>query len=193
MSFRPSITRIAISLFAIAALIAAAPALHASSITYDVTLSPTSGQYGGGGTITLASAPAAYGLTTYSASSGQLQGLSFIVDGQTFSLAGDPWANVEFLDGKLYNITFAQTIGSSPNRFTLDTSSVYAFYSSNGFSESAGSITAEPVGIPPGNLPGSTDTAPTDPTPEPASLLLLATALLVGGFFVFRRNRAAHS
>lgn len=189
----PFAARLALPFFALAALIAAAPALHASSITYDVTLSPTSGQYGGAGTLTLSSAPAAYGLTTYSVANGQLQGLAITVDGQTFSLAGDPWATVEFLDGRLYNISFAQTVGWSPNRFTLDTSSVYSFYSSNGFSKSAGSITAEPIGIPPSDLPGSTVTPPTGSTPEPGSLLLLATALLLGGFFAFRRNRTAHS
>ncbi|HTV09882.1 MAG TPA: PEP-CTERM sorting domain-containing protein [Candidatus Aquilonibacter sp.] len=191
MSSRLSIARSALQLLALAALFAA-PALHASSITYDVTLSPTTGQYGGAGTLTLASAPATYGLTTYSVANGQLQGLTFTLDGQTFSLDGDPWTTVEFLNGKLYNISFAQTVGSSPNRFTLDTSSVYAFYSANGFEESAGSITAEPVDFTSSNTSSSTQTTTPGPTPEPTSLILLATALLLGGFLLFRRNRTAH-
>jgi hypothetical protein len=189
-----ALARPALRLVALAALFAAPAALFASPITYDVTLSPNSGQYGGAGTITLASAPATYGLTTYTSGNGQLQGLTFTIDGQTFSLAGDPWATVEFLNGRLYNISFAQTIGDSPNRFTLDTSSVYAFYSSNGIAESSGSITALPTDLPPDNASESTETTPTSPTPEPASLFLLATALLLGvGFLVIRRNRIAHS
>jgi hypothetical protein len=191
----PPIVRPALRLFALAALFAAVPALHASSITYDITLSPSAGPYGGSGTITLASAPSDFGISTFSQANGTLQGLSFSVDNQAFSLAGYPSATVEFLDGKLYNISFAQTVGSSPNRFTLDTSGVYAFYYNNGFSESSGSITAIPDVAPPDTSdPSTTSTSTsTSPTPEPGSLLLLATALLLGGFFVLRRNRTAHS
>ena len=178
-------------LVTLALTFAAAPAVYASSITYDVMLSPTSGPYGGSGTITLASAPASSGITTYSQANGQLQGLTFTVDNQTFSLAGDPSATVEFLNGQLYNISFAQTIGSSPNRFTLDTSAVYAFYYNDGQAESAGSLTAALANTPPDS--SSTQPPSTGATPEPGSLLLLATALAGGAFFVVRRKRAAHS
>jgi hypothetical protein len=173
------------------ALLAAAPALHASSITYDVMLSPTSGPYGGSGTITLASAPASSGITTYSQAAGSLQGLTFTIGNQTFSLAGDPSATVEFLNGQLYNISFAQTVGASPNRFTLDTSAVYAFYYNDGQAESAGSLTAALDNAAPGS--GSSQPPASSPTPEPGTLLLVATALAGGAFFVFRRKRTAHS
>ncbi len=166
----------------------AVPLVHASSMTYDVTLTPTSGQYGGSGTITLASAPASSGISTFSQANGQLQGLAFSIDNQNFSLAGYPTATVQFLDGKLYNISFAQTIGASPNRFTLDTSGVYAFYYNNGQSESNGSLTAALADTP--SDPASSQSAGTSATPEPGSLLLLATALAGGGFLLFRRSRA---
>ena len=170
-------------------LLIAAPTLHASSITYDVMLTPTSGQFGGSGTLTLASAPAASGISTFSQANGQLQGLAFTIGNQDFSLAGYPTATVEFLNGQLYNISFAQTVGSSPNRFTLDTSGVYAFYYNDGQAESAGSITATPAVIPD---PGSTQPA-SSPTPEPGTLLLLVTALVGGAILLFRRRRSAHS
>jgi hypothetical protein len=170
-------------------LLAAAPAVHASSITYDVMLTPTSGQFGGSGTLTLASAPAASGISTFSQANGQLQGLAFTIGNQDFSLAGYPTATVEFLNGQLYNISFAQTVGASPNRFTLDTSAVYAFYYNDGQAESAGSITAALANTPPDS--NSTQPPTTGPTPEPGSLLLLATAVGGGAFLLFRRARQA--
>ena len=111
------------------------------------------------------------------------------IGNQDFSLAGYPTATVEFLNGQLYNISFAQTVGSSPNRFTLDTSGVYAFYYNDGQAESAGSITATPAVIP--DL-GSTQPA-SSPTPEPGTLLLFVTALVGRAILLFRRRRSAHS
>jgi hypothetical protein len=187
----PPVSRPFLRLFAMALPFLALPALHASTITYDVTLTPTSGPYGGSGTLTIASPPANSGISTFSQADGSLQGLSFTVDNQTFSLSGYPGATVEFLNGQLYNIGFAQTVGASPNRFTLDTSGVYAFYYNNGQSESAGSITASLADTP--SNPSSSQPPTASATPEPGTLILLATALIGGGFFVFRRARQAHS
>ena len=187
----PPVPRPFLSLFAMALPFLALPALHASTISYDVTLTPTSGPYGGSGTLTIASPPANSGISTFSQADGSLQGLSFTVDNQTFSLSGYPGATVEFLNGQLYNIGFAQTVGASPNRFTLDTSGVYAFYYNNGQSESAGSITASLADTP--SNPSSSQPPTASATPEPGTLILLATALIGGGFFVFRRARQAHS
>jgi hypothetical protein len=187
----PPVSRPFLRLFAMALPFLALPALHASTISYDVTLTPTSGPYGGSGTLTIASPPANSGISTFSQADGSLQGLSFTVDNQTFSLSGYPGATVEFLNGQLYNIGFAQTVGASPNRFTLDTSGVYAFYYNNGQSESAGSITASLADTP--SNPSSSQPPTASATPEPGTLILLATALIGGGFFVFRRARQAHS
>ena len=189
LSFAQSpLRRPVLRLLALVLPLLAVPAVHASSMTYNVTLTPTSGQYGGSGTVILASAPASSGISTFSQANGQLQGLSFTVDNQTFSLAGYPTATVQFLDGKLYNISFAETIGASPNRFTLDTSGVYAFYYDNGQSESAGNLTAALADTP--SDPASSQPTGASATPEPGSLLLLATALAGGGFLLFRRSRA---
>jgi hypothetical protein len=188
----PSLRRPVLRLLALIFLLVAVPVVHASTITYNVTLTPSSDGYGGSGTITLASAPAIAGISTFSQANGQLQNLTFTIDNQTFSLAGYPSATVEFLDGQLYNISFAQTIGTSPNRFTLDTSGVYAFYYNNGQSESDGSIAATPADFP--DESSSTEqSAGASATPEPGSIILLATALLGGGFLVFRRARHSQS
>lgn len=186
-----SLFRPALRLIAIALPLAAIPAAQASTLTYDVTLSPTSGTYGGSGTISLSSAPSEFGISTFSQANGTLQNLSFTIGNQTFSLAGDPSATVEFLDGKIYNISFAQTIGSSPHRFTLDTSGVYAFYYNNGFSESSGDITAALASAPPDSIPSQPPAA--SPTPEPGTILLLATALVGGGFLIVRRRRSTQA
>jgi hypothetical protein len=188
----PSLRRPVLRLLALIFLLVAVPVVHASTITYNVTLTPSSDGYGGSGTITLASAPAIAGISTFSQANGQLQNLTFTIDNQTFSLAGYPSATVEFLDGQLYNISFAQTIGTSPNRFTLDTSGVYAFYYNNGQSESDGSIAATPADLP-DESSSTPQPAGASATPEPGSIILLATALVGGGFLVFRRARHSQS
>lgn len=194
----PSLAQPALRFLALAALLAAAPALYASSINYDITLSPTSGQYAGTGTITLASAPPSSGVVTYTIANQQLQNISFSIGDQNFYLSGDPSATVTFTNGQLTQINFLQTVNSAPNRYTLELSNGFTLYS-NGFGHalSSGSFAATPdITLP--NTTTSDNSADTatpasSPTPEPGSLVLLATALLIGGFFVFRRNRTAHS
>jgi PEP-CTERM motif len=153
-------------LFAAVVLLALAPrALHADTITYDVTLTPNPGSaYGGVGVLTLDAAPSATGPSVYTATTG-LEGLSFTIDHQTFTLAGDTSALVEFLNGSIYDITFAEQIGNSPYRFDLQTSGVYAFYYNNELSESSGTFSAS--------------VAPNaSPVPEPSSLALFGTGVL---------------
>ena len=165
-------------LFAIAGLAAGSLAAHASPVTYGLTLTPNAGSsYGGSGSFTLA-APFVNN-TAYYTTNG-LQALSFTIDNQTFNLAGETSGNlshtfVEFQTNNLYDITFAETVGAGLQSLTLDTSGNYAFYYyvNGAQAESSGTFSLTPV---------------TSPTPEPGSLVLLATGLLCGiGFLSHRR------
>lgn len=180
----------------LALLLAAVPALHASTITYNLTLSPSSGMQGGTGTLTLAAPPPSSGTPTYTIANQQLQELSFTIDGQNFYLSGDPSATVQFTNGQLSSINFIQTVDHAPARYTLELSRGYSFYGNDfGHPLSAGSFSATPAAIIPEEITADATqpTQPASPTPEPGTLVLLATALVAGGFLLLRRKRTAHS
>jgi hypothetical protein len=155
--------------------------LHATPIIYNLKLVPSAGSpFGGTGTITIDAAPSSSGITDYTKANGTLDYLAFTIDSQTFTLAG---ANgntlVRFLNGQLNDITFAETVGSSPLRFTLDTTSGYAFYYDNGQAASYGTMTASPI---------DQFSDKTSPVSEPTSLLLFGTGLLLSIGLLYRTH-----
>jgi hypothetical protein len=155
---------------AVFALALAPAATHASTITYDLVLTPNAGSlFGGTGHFTIESAPAAIGNSDYTVAAGNLNALTFEINNQTFSLAGsNGTALIRFQNGVLNNITFAQQIGNTPNRFSLASTTSYAFSYNNLQATSYGTFTATRAAAPTG----------ISPVPEPTSLALLGTGLL---------------
>jgi len=156
-------------------VLAVPTALHASSITYNLVLTGnTASDFSGTGSFTIASAPVASGVSTYQQSApATIEALSFVIDGQTFTLAGASHTIIQFTNGVLTDITFSEEIGSSPYRFALHTTAGYAFYYNNEQAVSYGTFTATPAST-------------ASPVPEPASIALLGTGLL-GGAITIRR------
>lgn len=143
----------------------AVPAGAYASVIYNLTLTATSdtdstplSTYNGTGTITLSSAPSSTGQTNYSSAA-----VTFTVDGEPFSGTA---TSVQFLDGNFRNATFSEQIGSSPFRFDLQTTSVYAFYYDNELQKASGTITSALAAVP-------------EPAMFPVLLLLLLTGLCV--------------
>ena len=158
---------------AVAVAAIALPGVAAAAVTFNLTLTDASAPaYSGTGVLTLAFAPSATGETDYSAS--QVSNLTFTVDGQTFTATPSNLSVVQFENGQLNDITFGEQIGSSPNRYTLDTTSGYAFYYANGQQAAYGTITASP--------------ANTGAVPEPSSWAMMILGFGLTGALLRRRN-----
>jgi hypothetical protein len=142
-----------------------------ASVVYDLTLTATSdtdstplSMYNGTGTIALSSAPSASGQTNYASAA-----VTFLIDGESFS--GNA-TGVQFLNGNFRNATFSEQIGTSPFRFDLQTSSLFAFYYDNELQEASGTITSSLA-----------------TTPLPATLPLFAGGLGFVGYLSRRRKK----
>jgi len=177
----PSLHRSALHLLTFALLLAGLPSLHASPITYQMTF--TSGSYTGTGTLTLASQPSSSGLTSDTTANQQIKDLAFTVGDQTYNFSSDPSASVQFINGHISQINFGQT-AEVPEAYTVAFANGFSLYETGSTQPLAtGSYTFISD-----NAMAHTTT--TSPTPEPRSLLLLATAALVGGaVLIFRRTR----
>ena len=116
-----------------AALLVLAPGkLHATTVTYDLTLTdPTNSTYSGTGILTMnVTTPLATYTDYYINTADSITGLSFVVDGQAFNLNGlTPAQQGNVLASSqpdpsvtIRDITFADTVGTGLSSLTLDTS-----------------------------------------------------------------------
>ena len=153
--------------------LAAAPlAAHASSVTYDLTLTNVIGNVSGGtGSFTIDGSPNGFfkEFSQYGASGSALTNLSFSIGGDTFGLANSIGnASVDFLLGSLVSVNY---VGSLNNSITISLTSGllgYTYIDAVGHEISSGFISAS----------RSTAVAP-----EPSTLLLFSTGAI--GFAAF--------
>jgi hypothetical protein len=188
MQFRKPFLRLSQIGFAIAALAFIAPTMHATPITYNLTLTETDGngtKYSGTGQVTLNVAGGIQNYVGYTTTTG-LTAMSFVVDGQSFNItdATNQGNNVfgfsDVANGGVWDVTFSET---NANGYRLVSTSGYIFY------------------MPPNNTPVSPGwtgvfTASAAPpqgsvtsTPEPGSIALLGTGLLACAGDLRRRIR----
>lgn len=150
----------------------------ASAVTYDLTLSNSSGQTVGSGMFTLNSAVPSSGTSTFSAGGG-LTGLSFSIDGYNFSLANEQFFNpyVTFNNGALMGIAYLGSL----NGFQLDLGTFnlnYEFLNLTNFQSSSGTIS------------DSISSTPVSTTPLPSGLPLFITGLAALALFGWKRKRS---
>ncbi len=179
----------------VALFVLMAPAkLHATTYTYDLVLTDTANPtYSGTGVATLNVTGPLQTYTDYYYTGGTtgLTDLSFDVDGQTYNLSDLSATNkakvlIAFSQitptATIWDITFADTVGTSPNRLELASTGGYIVYYNNLLSSTSGVFSSATL-----------DTGTPGVTPEPSSLFLLGTGLLGGAGSLYRRFKAQRS
>jgi hypothetical protein len=165
------------------ALLSQAGAANAS-VTYDLTLTATSGgSLGGAGTMTISSAPLT-GINQVSnyyqtpqSGSGTLSGLTITLGGDVFTLATENSGTnplVQFTSGALDDITYA---GVAANGDSLMMTSQFVFFTASSRTQEIGNFTATIASA----------------VPEPATWAMMILGFAAIGFMAYRRkqNRAA--
>lgn len=158
------------------AALALMPRMAFADITYDLTLTPTSGPEGGTGFFTINTPFPSTGLDSYTPGGAtfDLLALSFTIDGSTFDLSkssGTPQVNS--LNGVLFDILYNGAITSGGKDLALTTNTSYVFSDIlNSSVDTSGTFTATPE---------------TSAVPEPMSIILFGTVLV--GLTVFLRKR----
>jgi hypothetical protein len=150
------------------ALFISTAAAHATPITYDYTLIPTSGSTGGNLVLNLTTTPT----QTYANYASDIgPGSEAIIGGQIFNLTTASVLEFTNLSGSIYDITYAGTVGGS----TLDLTGGYAFYQTGQGPVSSGMFSAATVGP--------------NAVPEPLTLSLFGAGL--AGAAALRRRKKA--
>ena len=146
---------------------------RASTIQYDLTLTPTLGTIGGSGFFDVAAPLNGSGVNI-------LTDFSVTIDNATFTLANDPTATATFSNGLLSSLNYIGAV--SAKGFNLDILGTgglqYAFIDiGTGAALAEGTIYAvDPPGVP--------------ATPLPTTVVMFATGLLALGFLIYRRKAA---
>ena len=157
--------RIALYSFLGSLALLCATAARADS-TYNLTLHPDPTGSGGVGTLVLPGSPSSTGISTYDSaglSGNTLDALSFTIDGTTFDLGTEQGDTVvQFTSGVLTDITFSGLVISSDLAVLGIDNLAYNFADAlNPALDESGTISAAV-------------------TPEPSSLALLGTGLVLG-------------
>jgi hypothetical protein len=146
----------------------------ASTVQYDLTLTPTTGSIGGSGYFDVSTPVNGSGIN-------DLTALSITIDGQTFNLSDAlGTATATFTDGVLSGLNYAGALLSGFNLDLLGTGGLtYNFLDlGTNFGIASGTISAMD---------------PPSPTPLPSSIVLFATGLLGLLLLSYRRKRTAWS
>jgi hypothetical protein len=149
-------------------------AARASTVQYDLTLTPTTGSIGGTGYFDVLTPVNGSGVN-------DLTALSITIDGQTFNLSNEIGAaTATFTDGVLSSLNYAGALLSGFNLDLLGTGGLTYNFLDAGISAALASGTISAADPPP-------------TTPLPSTVVLFATGLLGLLLVNYRRKRTAWS